>query len=133
MTLTASFKAAFDSLVRTYTPMLVGLIAGWLTLILGIPIPDEVREFVVVLVATVFAMLWYLIVRLVEVARGKASKLLTLGIVKTDPTYAVPASQVPSTETPDAQPRESDAPDRATLFVSHSEDAHRHPYDVDGR
>jgi uncharacterized membrane protein len=90
MKLLDAFKAAFDSLVRTYSPMLVGLIVGWLTIVLGIPIPDEVYEFVVLGVGFFFAALWYTVLRIIEVVRGKASKLLGLGIVKSEPTYRKP-------------------------------------------
>ena len=84
-----AFKLAFDSLVRTYSPMLAGAIVGWLAIVLHIPVPDEVKSFVVLLIATLFAMLWYGILRLIEIVRGRASKLLGLGLVKSEPNYGL--------------------------------------------
>lgn len=87
MNLLTALKAAFDSLVRTYSPMLVGLIVGTLASFLGIPVPEEVKEFVVLLVAFLFGAVWYAVLRVIEITRGKASKLLGLGLVKSEPVY----------------------------------------------
>ncbi|MCZ4066416.1 hypothetical protein O1W71_01875 [Microbacterium sp. H37-C3] len=93
MNLMSAFKAAFDSLVRSYSPMLVGLIVGALAAVLGIPVPDEVHDFVVLLVAFGFAALWYGTLRVVELVRGKTSKwLLGLGLVASQPLYGTPAT-----------------------------------------
>ena len=80
-----AFKQAYDSLVRTYSPILVGAVIGFLAD--WLIIPDEVAAFVSILVSTIAAMLWYGIVRLIEVARGRASALLGLGLVKAEPEY----------------------------------------------
>ncbi|WP_162815531.1 hypothetical protein [Microbacterium arborescens] len=88
-----AFKAAFDSLVRTYSPMLVGLVVGALAAVLGIPVPEEVHDFVVLLVAFGFAALWFGTLRVIELVRGKASKwLLGLGLVASQPIYGAPAT-----------------------------------------
>ena len=88
MTLSEAFKAAFDSLVRTYSPMVIGAALAGLAIILGVPVPEEVATFVTLLVAVLFQMLWYGVLRVIELVRGKASSLLGLGLVKADPTYA---------------------------------------------
>ncbi|MDE2100157.1 MAG: hypothetical protein KGL39_23075 [Patescibacteria group bacterium] len=87
----AAFRLAFDSLVRTYTPQILATLAG-LLVSAGIPVTDELRAFIGLLVAFVFFVVWYLLNRLYEVLSGKVSKLLTFGLVKTKPTgYAVHA------------------------------------------
>lgn len=83
-----ALKAAFDSLVRTFSPMIIGAALGWLAVVFGpVPIPEEVAQLVTLLVALAFQMLWYGILRVTELVRGKASALLGLGIVKSEPVY----------------------------------------------
>lgn len=88
MTFIDAVKAAFDSLVRTYSPMIIGAVLAGLALIMGpVTVPDEVLTLVTLVVALIFQMLWYGIIRIVELVRGRASVLLGLGIVKADPVY----------------------------------------------
>jgi sulfite exporter TauE/SafE len=87
-----AFKLAFDSLVRTYSPMLIGAIAGFLTTRLNLQVTPEVSAFIAVGVAFIFSTLWYGISRLWEVITGRVSKLLTLGIVKSRPVVYSPLS-----------------------------------------
>lgn len=87
MKLLDAFKAAFDSLVRTYSPMVIGAALAGLAIVLGIPVPDEVATFVTLLVAVIFQMLWYGVLRIIELVRGKASKILGLGLVQSEPVY----------------------------------------------
>lgn len=84
-----AFKAAYDSIVRTASPWLVGLVVAALTKWLGVPLPEEVETFIALAVAFVFALIWYVILRVVEIVRGKASKLLGLGLVKSEPVYGL--------------------------------------------
>ena len=90
-TLGAAFKLAFDSLVRTYSPLAVSAVAGFLAQY--IQVPDELQAFIVGLVAFVAGALWYGLSRLYEVITGKVSKLLTLGIVQTKPVVYSPLSK----------------------------------------
>ena len=99
MNLLTAIKAAFDSIVRSYSPMIIGAALGWLAIVFGpIPIPDEVTELVTLLVALLFQMLWYGILRVNELVTGKASKLLGLGLVKSEPVYNLTAVTFPSGE-----------------------------------
>lgn len=105
MNLMTAFKAAFDSLVRSYSPMLVGLVVGALATVLGIPVPEEVHDFVVLLVAFGFAALWYGTLRVIELVRGRTSKwLLGLGLVASQPIYGTPATDHNVTENPAPNP-----------------------------
>lgn len=81
-----TLKSMFDSLVRTYSPMIVGAILGFLATFLPI-IPDEVEQGLIVLLSLAFQMVWYFIARLIEVTKGRASKLITLGLTKSEPVY----------------------------------------------
>jgi hypothetical protein len=87
----AAFRLAFDSLVRTYSPQILASLAGLLATV-GIPVTDELRAFIGLLVAFVFFVVWYALNRLYEVISGKVSKLLTFGIVKTKPAGYSPLS-----------------------------------------
>lgn len=100
----AAFRLAFDSLVRTYSGSIIASTIGLLTS-LGVKTTPEVKGFIGILVAFVFFVLWYLLNRLYEIISGKASKLLTLGIVKTTPAYP------PSTKIEKA----ADAADKRTI------------------
>lgn len=83
-----AIKAAFDSLVRTYSPMIIGAALAWVATIMGpVQVPDEVAQLVTLLVALVFQMLWFGVIRVLEVIRGKASVLLGLGLVNSAPVY----------------------------------------------
>lgn len=99
MTLFNAIKAAFDSLVRTYSPMIIGAVLGGLAVIFGpIDVPDEVAQLVTLVVALLFQMLWYGILRVYELVTGQASKLLGLGLVKSDPVYDLTKVTHPSGE-----------------------------------
>ena len=99
MNLLTAIKAAFDSLVRTYSPMIIGAMLGGLAVIFGpIPVPDEVAQLITLVVALLFQMLWYGILRVHELITGKASKLLGLGLVKSDPVYDLTKVTYPSGE-----------------------------------
>lgn len=84
-----AFKAAYDSIVRTASPWLVGIIVAMLTKWIGVPLPEEVETFIALAVAFLFALIWYVILRITEIVRGKASKLLGLGLVKSEPVYGL--------------------------------------------
>lgn len=81
--------------------------------------PAEVRDFVAIMIATVFAMLWDGVIRVIEVRRGKASKLPTFGLVHTEPTYVLPADLAPAAVV------ETVTVPAAALSVTHS--AHESP------
>ena len=85
MKIKEALKQAYDSLVRTYSPIIIGAIIGFLAD--WLIIPDEVAAFVSIIVSTVAAMLWYGIIRVIEIVEGRASKLLGLGLVKSEPVY----------------------------------------------
>ena len=85
MSIIEALKQAYDSLVRTYSPILIGAIIGFLAD--WLIIPDEVAAFVSIIVSTVAAMIWYGIIRVIEVIQGRASKLLGLELVKAEPLY----------------------------------------------
>lgn len=88
MTIFEALKAAFDSLVRTYSPMIIGAVIAGVALIMGpVAVPEEVVTLVTLLVALVFQMLWYGVIRVIELVRGRASRLLGLGLVKAEPVY----------------------------------------------
>lgn len=98
-----TIKSMYDSLVRTYTPMIAGALLGWLATLLPI-IPPEFESGLVILIGLLFQLVWYFIGRLLETVRGKASPLLTLGLVKNDPpvygtVIAEPAPDVVLVET----------------------------------
>ncbi len=94
-TLWAALKLAYDSLIRKYTPYLVGLILGGLTSLLP-EVPEEAKAFVGLVVAFVAAVLWYGIARLYEVITDTVSAALTLGLTAVKPvTYAT--SELPAT------------------------------------
>lgn len=74
MTILNALKAAFDSLVRTYSPMLIGAVLAGLALIMGlVSIPEEVVTLVALVVALVFQMLWFGVIRVIELVRGRAA------------------------------------------------------------
>lgn len=75
------------SIIRTYTPWLVGLVVGWLASV-GIDLPDAARADLGLLVAFVAAAAWYVAVRALE-KRWPALGVL-LGVPK-PPTYGAPA------------------------------------------
>ncbi len=85
-TFTDTIKSMYDALVRTYTPMIVGAILGFIATYLPI-VPDEVEQGVVILISLFFQLAWFFIGKLVEASKGRASKLLTLGLTKAQPVY----------------------------------------------
>jgi len=78
-----AFEGVWTGVVRTYVPWIVGLIVGWLTT-LGIPLDDEFKTAITLLITTLAGAIWYLLVRVVEKFKPKAG--LLLGIAKT-PVY----------------------------------------------
>jgi len=88
-TLFDAFKNAYDSIVRTASPWLVGIVVAMLTKWIGVPLPEEVETFIALAIAFLFALIWYVILRIIEIVRGQASKLLGLGIVKSEPVYGL--------------------------------------------
>lgn len=85
-TFTETVKSMYDSLVRTYTPMIAGAAVGFLATLLPI-IPPELEQGLIILVGLLAQMVWYFIGRAIEVAKGRTSKLLTLGLTKAEPVY----------------------------------------------
>jgi hypothetical protein len=89
----AAFEGVWTSLVRTYTPWIVGLIVGFLVN-LGIALDPELELALTALITTLAGALWYLIARVLE--RIKPAFGLMLGSTK-KPVYAVPEA-VPAVE-----------------------------------
>lgn len=85
-TFSETVKSMYDSLVRTYTPMVAGAILGFLATLLPV-VPAEIEQGLVILVGLVFQVVWYFIGRFIEIVRGRSSKLLTLGLTKSEPVY----------------------------------------------
>lgn len=81
-----TIKSMYDSLVRTYSPMVIGALLGWAATFLPI-IPPEIEQGLIILIGLLAQMIWYFIVRLIEVTKGRASKLITLGLTKAEPVY----------------------------------------------
>lgn len=73
------------SLIRTYTPLLVGMLLTWLASSLHIVIDPSSQAGLVALCVTVLTAAYYLLVRLVE--RRMPSFGVLLGAVK-QPTYS---------------------------------------------
>lgn len=59
-------KALFDSLVRTFTPIIVGAVLGWFTTS-GITLDPEFETALTLVIGALFAGLYYLAVRVFEV------------------------------------------------------------------
>lgn len=59
-------KTLFDSLVRTFTPIIVGGVLGWFTTA-GIALDPEFEGALTLAVSGLFAGLYYLAVRLFEI------------------------------------------------------------------
>ena len=83
---TEAVKTMYDSLVRSYSPMIIGAILGWLATLLPV-IPSEIEQGLIILLSLAFQMLWYFIARVIEIMKGHTSKMLTLGLTKATPVY----------------------------------------------
>ncbi len=86
MTFTETIKSMYDSLVRTYSPMIIGAVLGWLATLLPI-IPPEIENGLIILLSLAAQMIWYFIARLIEASKKGSSKLITLGLTKAEPVY----------------------------------------------
>ncbi len=86
MSFTETLKSMYDSLVRTYSPMIIGALLGWAATFLPI-IPPEVENGLIILIGLLAQMVWYFIARFIEQQKGRASKLITLGLTKSEPVY----------------------------------------------
>lgn len=58
-------KALFDSIVRTFTPIIVGAVVGWLVTA-GIPLDPQFEGALTLVVAGAFTLVYYVAVRLLE-------------------------------------------------------------------
>lgn len=81
-----TIKSMYDSLVRTYSPMVIGALLGWAATFLPI-IPPEVENGLIILIGLLAQMIWYFIAKYIETIKGRASKLITLGLTKAQPVY----------------------------------------------
>lgn len=77
-------KNLWDSLVRTYTPWLAGIVIGWLVS-LGIPLDPEVAPQITALLMLVASMLYYFLARVFETYVSPKIGWI-LGLAKS-PTY----------------------------------------------
>lgn len=94
-TLTDAIKSMYDSLVRTYSPMLIGALIGWAATWLPI-IPPEIENGLVILIGLLAQFIWYFIVRLIEVTKNGSSKLITLGLTRAEPVYGEIVAETPA-------------------------------------
>lgn len=78
------------SLIRTWTPILVGALISWL-ISLGISVSDEAQAGLVILMTAVLQGVYYTLVRWAESRWPWASRLLG-------------SSQIPAAYTPDGTP-----------------------------
>lgn len=92
---TETLKSMYDSLVRTYTPMVAGVVLGWIATLLPV-VPAEIESGLVLLLGLLFQVVWYFIARAIEVVKGKTSPLLTLGLTKSEPVYGTVVAESPS-------------------------------------
>lgn len=84
-------KALFDSLVRTFTPIVVGAVLGWFATS-GIALDPEFENALTLVVGGAFAGLYYLAVRLFELYVSPKFGWL-LGLAK-QPEYAVRPAEI---------------------------------------
>lgn len=80
-------KTLFDSLVRTFTPIIVGAVLGWFTTT-GITLDPEFETSLTLVIGALFAGLYYLAVRLFELYVSPKFGWL-LGLAKS-PAYETP-------------------------------------------
>jgi hypothetical protein len=110
--------AVWTSLVRTFIPLIVGLVVSWLVT-LGVPTSDDLKSALTALLTAVFAAIYYLIARLLEAGGNAwASWLLLSGhkpvayakskAVTTGAVVAAPAATVNTTVHPNAPPASDD-------------------------
>lgn len=86
--ITTAFAALWTSVVRTGVPMIVGAIVGWLVT-LGFPVDDDLKAAITGFITVIFALLYYILIRLLERIVPKLGWLL--GSPK-QPVYALPAA-----------------------------------------
>ena len=110
--ITTGVQAVWTSLVRTIVPVVVGAVVSFFTTI-GIPVDDDFKQGLTLILSAVFAVLYYLLARLLEQSFAWASKLLLSGKapVAYAPTKAVTASAVTAAPTATVGTVRSDAPD----------------------
>ena len=83
--ITDAFHGLWTSIVRTFSPWVVGILVGWVAS-LGIPLDPEFEDSIVTLVTVLSGALYYVIIRLLERITPKFGWLL--GSAK-QPVYAV--------------------------------------------
>lgn len=88
------------SYIRTYTPALIGLVAGWLVG-LGLPVTGDAREGVTALASGAFIAAWYAGVRWAESRWPRAGWLL--GVART-PAYPTSVTEAPKPAAPPVAP-----------------------------
>lgn len=93
--LKSAFAGVWNSLVRTFIPIAVSGIVGWLALT-GADLDPDVEGAISTLLGVLAGTLYYLIIRVVERFVPKFS--LLLGSVK-QPVYVVPAAVTPVEKT----------------------------------
>lgn len=96
-------KAVWESLVRTFTPIVVGAVLGWFATA-GINLDSELEASLTLLVSGVFSGIYYVVARLLETYVTPKFGWL-LGLAKT-PSYEKPISITPI---------DADAQDRAVV------------------
>lgn len=85
-----ALKGLWDSAARTFVPLIVGGIIGWLVR-LGLPLDSEFEGALFAVMDLVFAGLYWLVVRLFEVYVSPKFSVL-LGSLKQPVVYAKPDS-----------------------------------------
>jgi hypothetical protein len=83
-------KTLFDSLVRTFTPIIVGAVLGWFVAA-GIPLDPEFETALTLVIGAVFTVIYYLAVRLFETYVSPKFGWM-LGLAK-EPVYVTPAEK----------------------------------------
>ena len=87
--ITDAFSGLWASLVRTYSPWIVGTVVGWLSTF-GVPLDDELKPAMLTLVMLLTGAIYYLIIRVLERLKPKFGWLL--GSTQ-QPTYARPDAE----------------------------------------
>lgn len=83
-----ALKGLWDSTARTFVPLIVAAIIGWLVS-MGLPLDPEFEGYLFTVINLAFAGLYWLIVRLLEVYVSPKFSVL-LGSLKQPMIYAKP-------------------------------------------
>lgn len=81
-----ALEALWASIVRTIVPVSVGAIMSWLTT-RGLPLDDQLESALTAALTAAFALIWYVIVRLLETYVAPRFGWL-LGLAKSPDSYS---------------------------------------------